>query len=151
MSELLKQMQSAYLMGDNAAIFNMMPDLMDSVGKTIFELPCEVGEKLFVLAQKEYSVGNDKEYGTCENCDLNEPMKYKLNGMTYNACQKSFDSKCPIVVKPITVDVIEIREDGKPYPCYVVDYEGNSAIEDYFLTKSEAEAELEKRTVIEKT
>jgi hypothetical protein len=52
MSEILKQMQSAYLMGDNAAIFNMLPDLMDSVGKTVVELSYQRGQRIYLI--KDY-------------------------------------------------------------------------------------------------
>lgn len=103
-------------------------------------LPCKVGEQLFVPTTKEYSVRNDYD-NACDVCELNEPMEYELYGLTYKCCKKSYNDECPTVIKPITVEVFEIR-DKEAIPCYRVDYEDNSEITNWSITKEAAEKAL---------
>jgi len=106
-------------------------------------LPCKVGEKLYVISRRESRVGNDYEYpDPCEECELYEHYEYELDGRTYETCKKSCTNECPTVVKPITVEVFEIYQDGKARPCYTVEYEGNSEITDWYATPEAAAAAL---------
>jgi hypothetical protein len=129
MFEILKQIQSAYLMGDNAAIFNMLPDLMDSVGKTVVELPCKVGDAVWIDRETFYihplTRIRDK-YIKAEVLSIKIGRKQTL-----------------IKVLPLTPDYM----NKKGYPQYPLSAFGKTI----FLTKAEAEAELEKRNTHEKT
>lgn len=107
----------------------------------LLRLPCKAGEKLFVLSSKECSVGNDYEMPCEDTCELFEPYLFTLGGSEYNCCKKSYNEQCPTVVKPITVELFEVDENGI-FPCYRVDYEGNSKITDWSKTRQAAEKAL---------
>lgn len=108
----------------------------------LIELQCKPGEKLYVLSERQYQVGNDYE-NPCDDCELYEHYTYEFGGREYETCKTSFDCKCPTVVKPITVELFEVC-DNQAIPCYHVAYEGNSEIRDWHPTREEAEAALSK-------
>lgn len=109
----------------------------------VVELPCLPGEKLYVITKKEFRVGNDYEPPCKNDCELYEPAKYDDWGVREIRCKKSIKDTCPEVVKPVTVELFEVTEKSV-YPCYRVDYEGNSTIDEWYVTREEAEKALER-------
>ena len=130
-----------------AEALGMIPKLFEAVDEgKIIELPCKPGGTLYVISQKQFTVGNNSFPDPCENCELYElyeDYKHKFIGEKYQTCKKSFCGTCPQVVKPITVELFEVRKDGV-FPCYNVEFEGNSQIEDWYLTRESAEEALGK-------
>ena len=47
MADILQKLQDAYHRNP-AEAYNLLPDLMDAIGKTVFETPCEVGDTVYV-------------------------------------------------------------------------------------------------------
>jgi hypothetical protein len=53
MSDILTRLEMAVAENSTAAIINIVKgELMDAVGKTVVELPCEVGEKVYLIGYK---------------------------------------------------------------------------------------------------
>jgi hypothetical protein len=55
MSDILSRLQSAY-QRNPAEVLNLLPEFFDSVGKMVFELPCEVGDTIYEIDMPEYGV-----------------------------------------------------------------------------------------------
>jgi hypothetical protein len=51
MPNILSRLQSAY-QRNPAEVLNLLPEFFDSVGKTVIELPCKVGDTVYKLAAK---------------------------------------------------------------------------------------------------
>lgn len=49
MSDILTRIKFAYTANDAAQVIKLMPELMNAVGKTVFELPCKSGDMCYFV------------------------------------------------------------------------------------------------------
>ena len=82
MSDILSRLQSAY-QRNPAEVLNLLPKFFDSVGKTVIEMPCEVGADAYIISSNcEDNHKKDQMcfcWGkSCDKCEKSYPDIFKV-------------------------------------------------------------------------